>query len=103
MSLRERVRKAWQEANVPQIVDELMEKASILTDLSERPQGSVDAVLVYDTETDELCTVKESKNTFTPSFVYLYRLSANDKPDVNDDLYLDLIERVPEAIGMIEE
>jgi len=75
------------EKNFAKLADEMIEKAATWQN------GSIDAVLVYDTETDEIAVVKESASTSTPGFVYLFRLSGNDKPDVNSEsLYLDLKE-----------
>jgi len=104
MSLSEEILKKWENLDAREVVDELIEKANILTDLQGRPQGSIDGVFVYDLETKKLVVVKESYNTFTPSFIYLYRLTAYDKANVHeDDIYFDFIEKVPEKIQNLKE
>lgn len=55
--------------------------------------GSIDGILVYDEESKEAKVVQEGKSAWTPSFIYLFRLSGNDVQDVDDEtLYIDLIE-----------
>ncbi len=55
--------------------------------------GSVDGVLVYDTELERLEVVQEGSSTWTPSFVYLYRVSGNELVDINEELlWSDLYE-----------
>ena len=75
------------EKNFAKLADEMIEKAATWQN------GSIDAVLVYDTEKEEIAVVKESASTSTPGFIYLFRLSGNDKPDIDSEaLYLDLKE-----------
>ena len=104
MTLKEKIKKAWLQSDASKIADELLDKAKILTDTHGKPQGSIDAVLVYDTETDKLIVCQESKNTYTPSFIYLFRLSGNDRPDIiYEELYYDLINQVNTSINQISE
>ena len=101
MDLRERVRKAWERVDVWEIVRVMMEKAMVLSDLRGRPQGSVDSVVAYDMEEDEICVLQEGKNEYTRGYIYMYRMSPEDKPDSEEELYFDLLELIPEAIDSI--
>lgn len=86
-TLKEKILAAWYEQDFSKTVDELLAAADVWKN------GSIDGCLVWDTEKDELSVVKESASTRTPSFIYLFRLSGNDKPDADEEsLYLDLKE-----------
>lgn len=75
------------EKDFSKLVDEMINTADTWKN------GSVDAVLVYDTETEKIEVVKESASTSTPGFIYLSRLAGNDKQDTDSEsLYLDLKE-----------
>ena len=85
MEQKEKILKAWYEQDFGKTADELLAAADVWKD------GSIDGVVVWDTEKEEISVVKESASTHTPSFVYLFRLSGNDKPDVNEEtLFYDL-------------
>lgn len=85
--LREKILAAWENMDRAAVVEELMAAADTWKN------GSIDGVLVFDTETEKLAVVKESASTHTPSFVYLFRLPGNGRPDVDEEtLYLDLVE-----------
>jgi len=82
---KEKILKAWYEQDFGKTADELLAAADVWKD------GSIDGVVVWDTDKEEISVVKESASTHTPSFVYLFRLSGNDKPDVNEEtLFYDL-------------
>jgi len=85
--LREKIISAWDEMNRVETVKELLAAADTWKN------GSIDGVLVFDTETEKLAVVKESPSTYTPSFVYIFRVSGNDTPDIDEEtLYQNLIE-----------
>jgi len=85
MEQKEKILKAWYEQDFGKTADELLAAADVWKD------GSIDGVVVWDTEKEEISVVKESASTHTPSFVYLFRLSGNDKPDVDEKtLFYDL-------------
>ena len=82
---KEKILKAWYEQDFGKTADELLAAADVWKD------GSIDGVVVWDTDKEEISVVKESASTHTPSFVYLFRLSGNDKPDVDEKtLFYDL-------------
>ena len=85
MEQKEKILKAWYEQDFGKTADELLAAAAVWKN------GSIDGCLVWDTEKEELSVVKESASTHTPSFIYLFRLSGNDRPDADEEsLYLDL-------------
>ena len=85
MEQKEKILKAWYEQDFGKTADELLAAADVWKN------GSIDGCLVWDTETEKLAVVKESASTRTPSYVYLFRLSGNDRPDADEEsLYLDL-------------
>ena len=85
MEQKEKILKAWYEQDFAKTAEKLIEAADTWKD------GSIDGVVVWDTEKEEISVVKESASTHTPSFVYLFRLSGNDKPDVDEKtLFYDL-------------
>ena len=85
MEQKEKILKAWYEQDFGKTADELLAAADVWKN------GSIDGCLVWDTETEKLAVVKESASTRTPSFIYLFRLSGNDKPDVDEEsLFFDL-------------
>ena len=87
MEQKEKILKAWYEQDFGKTADELLAAAAVWKN------GSIDGCLVWDTEKEELSVVKESTSTHTPSFVYLFRLPGNDKPDVDEEsLFFDLKE-----------
>ncbi len=78
---------AWYEQDFRKTAEELIEAADSWKN------GSIDGVLVWDKEKEELSVVAESPSTYTPSFIYLFRVSGNDKPDLDEEeLYFDLID-----------
>ena len=80
-----KILEAWYEQDFGKTADELLTAADVWKN------GSIDGCLVWDTETEKLAVVKESASTRTPSYVYLFRLSGNDRPDADEEsLYLDL-------------
>ena len=84
-SLKVKILNAWYEQDFSKTADELIAAADVWKN------GSIDGCLVWDTETEKLAVVKESASTRTPSYVYLFRLSGNDRPDADEEsLYLDL-------------
>jgi len=84
---KEKIFKAWYEQDFGKTADELLAAADVWKN------GSIDGCLVWDTETEKLAVVKESASTHTPSFIYLFRLPGNDKPDVDEEsLFFDLKE-----------
>jgi len=84
---KEKIFKAWYEQDFGKTADELLAAADTWKN------GSIDGCLVWDTEKEELSVVKESASTHTPSFIYLFRLPGNDKPDVDEEsLFFDLKE-----------
>ena len=83
--LKEKILEAWYEQDFSKTADKLIAVADVWKN------GSIDGVVVWDTEKEELSVVKESSSTHTPSFIYLFRLSGNDKPDVDEEtLFYDL-------------
>lgn len=85
--LREKILAAWENMDRAAVVEELIAAADTWKN------GSIDGVLVFDTETEKLAVVKESPSTYTPSFVYIFRVSGNDTPDIDEEtLYQNLIE-----------
>ena len=83
--LQEKILEAWYEQDFSKTADELIAAADVWKN------GSIDGCLVWDNEKEELSVVKESASTHTPSFIYLFRLSGNDRPDTDEEsLYLDL-------------
>lgn len=87
MEQKEKILKAWYEQDFGKTADELLAAAAVWKN------GSIDGCLVWDTEKEELSVVKESASTYTPSFVYLFRLSGNDRPDADEEsLFFDLKE-----------
>ena len=83
--LKAKILNAWYEQDFAKTAEKLIEAADTWKD------GSIDGVVVWDTEKEEISVVKESASTHTPSFVYLFRLSGNDKPDVDEEtLFYDL-------------
>jgi len=83
--LQAKILAAWYEQDFAKTAEKLIEAADTWKD------GSIDGVVVWDTEKEEISVVKESASTHTPSFVYLFRLSGNDKPDVDEKtLFYDL-------------
>ena len=87
MEQREKILKAWDELDRVKAVEKLIESADVWKN------GSIDGCLVWDKEKEEFSVVKESQSTQTPSFIYIFRLSGNDKPDVDEEeLYSDLLE-----------
>ncbi len=85
MEQKEKILDAWYEQDFSKTADELLAAADVWEN------GSIDGCLVWDTEKDELSVVKESASTRTPSFIYLFRLSGNDKPDADEEsLFYDL-------------
>ena len=96
--MTEKILKAWYEQDFVKVADELIAAADTWKN------GSIDGCLVFDTQTEKLAVVSESQSTYTPSYTYLFRLSGNDKPDVNaEDLFFELkdfdIEGVLEGAG----
>jgi len=94
----ERILKAWYEQDFVKVADELIEAAGTWKN------GSIDGCLVFDTQSEKLAVVSESQSTYTPSYIYLFRLRGDDKPDTNpEDLFFDLkeldIEGVLESVG----
>ena len=86
-SLKVKILNAWYEQDFSKTADELLEATDTWKN------GSIDGVVVWDTEKEELSVVKESTSTHTPSFVYLFRLPGNDKPNVGEEsLFFDLKE-----------
>jgi len=86
-SLKAKILKAWYEQDFSKTADELLVAADVWKN------GSIDGCLVWDTETEKLAVVKESASTHTPSYVYLFRLSGNDRPDADEEsLFFDLKE-----------
>lgn len=86
-SLEEKIINAWYDQDFWEAAEELIEAAGTWKD------GSIDGCLVWDIENEELSVVKEAGSTHTPSFIYLFRLSGNEKPDVDaENLYEDLID-----------
>jgi hypothetical protein len=84
-NLKERILKAWYEQDFNKTVNELMEKASVWKN------GSIYGAVVWDKEKEKLCVIAEDRGTWTPSFVYLFRLPGNDRPDADtEELYFDL-------------
>jgi len=84
---KEKIFKAWYEQDFGKTADELLAAADTWKN------GSIDGCLVWDTEKEELSVVKESASTHTPSFIYLFRLSGNDRPDADEEsLFFDLKE-----------
>lgn len=82
-----KILQAWYEQDFTKTADELLVAADVWKN------GSIDGCLVWDTEKDELSVVKESASTHTPSYVYLFRLSGNDRPDADEEsLFFDLKE-----------
>ena len=87
MEQKEKILKAWYEQDFGKTADELLAAADVWKN------GSIDGCLVWDTEREELSVVKESASTRTPSFIYLFRLSGNDRPDADEEtLFFDLKE-----------
>jgi len=87
MEQKEKILKAWYEQDFGKTADELLAAAAVWKN------GSIDGCLVWDTEKEELSVVKESASTHTPSFIYLFRLSGNDRPDADEEsLFFDLKE-----------
>ena len=87
MEQKEKILKAWYELDFGKTADELLAAADVWKN------GSIDGCLVWDTEREELSVVKESASTRTPSYVYLFRLSGNDRPDADEEtLFFDLKE-----------
>ena len=87
MEQKEKILDAWYKQDFSKTADELLAAADVWKN------GSIDGCLVWDTEREELSVVKESYSTRTPSFIYLYRLSGNDRPDVDEEsLFFDLKE-----------
>lgn len=85
--LQEKILEAWYEQDFSKTADELIAAADVWKN------GSIDGCLVWDNEKEKLSVVKESTSTHTPSFVYLFRLPGNDKPDVDEEsLFFDLKE-----------
>lgn len=85
--LKAKILKAWYEQDFSKTADELIAAADVWKN------GSIDGCLVWDNEKEELSVVKESASTHTPSFIYLFRLPGNDKPDVDEEsLFFDLKE-----------
>lgn len=86
-NLKEKILDAWYEQDFSKTVDELIEAADVWEN------GSIDGIVVWDTEKEELSVVRESASTYTPSFIYLFRLPGNCKPDADEDeLFQDLKE-----------
>ena len=86
-SLKVKILNAWYEQDFSKTADELIAAADVWKN------GSIDGCLVWDNEKEELSVVKESASTHTPSFIYLFRLPGNDKPDVDEEsLFFDLKE-----------
>ena len=79
MEQKEKIFKAWYEQDFGKTADELLAAADTWKN------GSIDGCLVWDTEKEELSVVKESSSTRTPSFIYLFRLSGNDRPDADEE------------------
>ena len=87
MEQKEKILDAWYEQDFSKTADELLAAAAVWKN------GSIDGCLVWDTEKEELSVVRESPTTSTPSFIYLFRLSGNDRPDVDEEsLFFDLKE-----------
>ena len=87
MEQKEKILDAWYEQDFSKTADELLAAAAVWKN------GSIDGCLVWDTEKDELSVVKEAASTHTPSFIYLFRLSGNDRPDADEEsLFFDLKE-----------
>ena len=85
--LREKILAAWENMDRAAVTEELIAAADTWKN------GSIDGVLVFDTETEKLAVVKESPSTYTPSFVYLFRISGNSKPNIDEEtLFQDIIE-----------
>ena len=85
--LREKILAAWGDMDRAAVTEELIAAADTWKN------GSIDGVLVFDTETEKLAVVKESPSTYTPSFVYLFRISGNSKPNIDEEtLFQDIIE-----------
>ncbi len=98
MRVTEKILKAWYEQDFVKVADELIAAADTWKN------GSIDGCLVFDTQTEKLAVVSESQSTYTPSYIYLFRLRGNDKPDANaEDLFFELkefdIEGVLESVG----
>lgn len=87
MEQKEKILDAWYEQDFSKTADELLAAAAVWKN------GSIDGCLVWDTEKEELSVVKESASTHTPSFIYLFRLPGNYKPDIDEEeLFFDLKE-----------
>ena len=85
MEQKEKILKAWYEQDFWKTADELLAAADVWKN------GSIDGCLVWDTEREEISVVKESYSTRTPSFIYLFRLFGNDRPDADEEsLFFDL-------------
>jgi hypothetical protein len=79
--------KKWNNLNFPKVTEQLMNLAS------EWNNGSIDAVITYNTTTKKINIFKESYNQWTKNMIYLYRLAGNDRIDVTfENLFHDLIE-----------
>jgi len=86
-SLKEKILSTWYDQDFAKVAEELIAAADVWKN------GSIDGSIVWDIENEELSVVKESTSMHTPSFIYLFRLSGNDKPDMDEEnLYEDLIE-----------
>jgi len=80
-----KILEAWYEQDFGKTADELLAAADVWKN------GSIDGCLVWDTEKEELSVVRESPTTSTPSFVYLFRLPGNGRPDADEEsLFFDL-------------
>ena len=80
-----KILEAWYEQDFGKTADELLAAADVWKN------GSIDGCLVWDTEKGELSVVRESPTTSTPSFIYLFRLPGNGRPDADEEsLFFDL-------------
>ena len=97
--LRDKILRAWYEQDFIKTTKDLIDAADVWKN------GSIDGCVVWDLEKEELVVVKESASTYTPSYIYLFRVSGSDTPDVDECvLFADLIEfdieaRLREDIG----
>ena len=76
--LKEKILEALKESKFSEIASELIESAYPMYDMENRQCGQMDGILVYDTEDDKLKVISEGRGTWTPSYVYLLRIDANE-------------------------
>lgn len=78
MKNRERIIEALDKADFRAIAEDLIENAYPMLNQKGRPCGQMDGILVYDEEDEEIKVISESPSTWTPSYVYLFRLEGNE-------------------------